>query len=102
MDHAGFSTYESLYRARDVFQARRVIVVTQPYHLSRALYIADALGLEAWGVGADGENYPGQSYRDAREVLARVKDWVYCLTQPEPTYLGEVTPVSGDGNATND
>jgi len=102
MDHAGFSTYESLYRARDVFLARRVIVVTQPYHLSRALYIAQALGLEAWGVGAEGENYYGQSYRNAREVLARVKDYFQCILQPEPTWLGEEIPVWGDGNATND
>ena len=102
MDHAGFSTYESLYRARDVFLAERVIIVTQPYHLPRALYIADALGLEAWGVGADGEDYFGQSYRNAREVLARAKDVFYCMTKPEPTFLGETIPVWGDGNATND
>ncbi len=102
MDHAGFSTYESLYRARDVFLAERVIIVTQPYHLPRALYIADALGLEAWGVGADGEDYFGQSYRNAREVLARAKDVFYCMTKPEPTFLGEPIPVWGDGNATND
>ena len=102
MDHTGFSTYESLYRARDVFLARRIIIVSQPYHLPRALYIAEALGLEAWGVGADGENYYGQSYRDFREALARVKDVFYCVTQPEPTYLGEAIPVWGDGDATND
>ena len=102
MDHAGFSTYESLYRARDVFLAERVIIVSQPYHLPRALYIAQALGLEAWGVGAEGQDYYGQSYRDARELLARVKDVFYCIVQPEPTYLGETIPVWGDGNATND
>ena len=102
MDHAGFSTYESLYRARDIFLARRVIIVTQPYHLPRALYIAEALGIEAWGVGADGEDYYGQSYRNAREALARVKDVFYCMTQPEPTFLGEQIPVWGDGNATTD
>jgi len=102
MDHAGFSTYESLYRARDVFLAKRVIIVSQPYHLPRALYIADALGLEAWGVGAEGEDYFGQSYRNAREVLARAKDVFYCMTKPEPTFLGETIPVWGDGNATND
>ncbi len=102
MDHAGFSTYESMYRARDVFKAERIIIVTQPYHLPRALYIAGALGLDAWGVGADGEDYYGQSYRNFREALARVKDVFYCVLQPEPTYLGEAIPVWGDGNATND
>ena len=102
MDHAGFSTYESLYRARDVFQAERVLIVTQEYHLYRALYIAEQLGLEAWGVGADYHTYAGQSLRDARELLARVKDAVMVLFEPEPTYLGEAIPVWGDGDATND
>ena len=64
--------------------------------------VAEALGLEAWGVAAEGEDYFGQSYRNAREVLARVKDVLYCAFQPEPTYLGEAIPVWGDGNATND
>lgn len=101
MDHAGFSTYESLYRARDIFCAERVIIVSQPYHLHRALYIADSLGLEAWGVGAEGEDYYGQSYREFRELLARVKDVFCCALQPEPTFLGEAIPIWGDGSATN-
>ena len=53
-------------------------------------------------MGAEGEDYYGQSYRNAREALARVKDVFYCMTQPEPTFLGEQIPVWGDGNATND
>ena len=53
MDHAGFSTYESIYRARDIFKANKVVIVTQEYHLYRALYIANQLGMEAYGVGAD-------------------------------------------------
>lgn len=102
MDHAGFSTYESMYRARDVFQAKKIIIVTQGYHLYRAVYIARALGLEAYGVDADLRNYSGQSGRDFREILARVKDFWTCVFQPEPTYLGLPIPISGDGNLTND
>lgn len=102
MDHAGFSTYESIYRARDVFKAEKVIIVTQKYHLYRALYIADRLGLEAFGVACDTREYAGQSYRDIREYAARVKDFLVCIVKPEPTYLGEAIPVSGDGDATND
>ena len=102
MDHAGFSTYESLYRARDVFQARRVLIVTQEYHLYRALYIARALGLDAWGVSADGGSYRGQTYRELREIAARIKDAVQCIWKPKPTFLGDAIPVSGDGDATND
>ena len=101
MDHAGFSTYESVYRARDVFRAKRVLIVTQEYHLYRALYIAEALGLEARGVSAAGGSYGGQGFRELREIAARVKDAFQCVFKPEPTFLGEPIPVSGDGNATN-
>lgn len=102
MDHAGFSTYESVYRARDVFAVGKMVIVTQRYHLPRALYAARALGLDAYGVAADGREYPGAVYRGVREVLARCKDFVTAVVQPEPTCLGEVLPVSGDGNVTND
>ncbi len=102
MDHAGFSTYESIYRAKEVFKAQKIIIVTQEYHLSRALYIANALGLEAYGVAADYHTYWGQSARDLREVLARNKDFLTSIFKPEPTYLGDAIPVSGDGDLTND
>ena len=102
MDHAGFSTYESLYRARDVFDAEKIIIVTQEYHLYRALYVAKALGVEAYGVAADYHTYVGQAKREVREILARNKDFATSILQPAPTYLGEVIPVSGDGNLTND
>lgn len=102
MDHAGFSTYESLYRVRDIFEAKKIIIVTQEYHLYRALYVADKLGLEAYGVASNPREYARQSYREVREVLARVKDFLYVIIKPEPTYLGDSIPVSGDGDITND
>lgn len=102
MDHAGFSTYETMYRARDVFKARKVIIVTQEYHLYRAVYIARQLGLEAYGVSSDLHSYSGQGMRNFREVLARFKDFTYTVFMPEPTFLGEAIPVNGDGNLTND
>lgn len=102
MDHAGFSTYESLYRARDIFQADHIIIVSQTYHLYRAVYLAQALKLDAIGVGSDLRNYRGQAYREFREILARNKDFVYAIFKPLPTFLGEVIPVNGDGNLTND
>lgn len=100
-DHAGFSTYESLYRAKAVFEAEKIIVVTQEYHLYRALYIAEQLGIEAYGVAADYRTYSGQSSRDVREVLARVKDFGMVIIKPEPTYLGEIIPVSSNGDLTD-
>lgn len=102
MDHAGFSTYESLYRARDVFQAKKVVLVTQEYHLYRALYVARELGLDAYGVSSDLQKYALQPKYDLREFLARVKDFLYVAVRPEPTFLGEAIPVNGNGNVTND
>lgn len=100
MDHAGFSTYESMYRARDVFEVKNVVIVTQRYHLYRALYIAEALGLNAYGVACDKGEYNGQIWLDAREMLARNKDLLYCIVKPLPTYLGPVIPISGSGELT--
>ncbi len=101
MDHAGFSTYESMYRARDIFCAERVIIVSQKYHLYRAVYDARALGLEAWGVAAEDIPYLGQLGREVREILARNKDVLWCMVKPEPTFLGDAIPVSGNGDLTN-
>ncbi len=102
MDHAGFSTYESVYRAKEIFEAEKLLIVTQEYHLYRALYIAEQLGLEAYGVSSDYHTYVGQSMREVREILARFKDFGTTIFKPEPTYLGESIPVSGNGDMTND
>ena len=102
MDHAGFSTYESMYRAKEIFKAEKILIVTQDYHLYRAIYDARALGLEAYGVASNPRSYGGQLYRDIREILARNKDFIYSIIKPEPTYLGEAIPVQGNGNLTND
>lgn len=101
MDHAGFSTYESMYRAKEIFGVNKVVIVTQGYHLYRSVYIARKLGIEAYGVNSDLQTYVGQTNRDIREVIARCKDFLYCIIEPEPTYLGEKIDISGDGNVTN-
>ena len=101
MDHAGFSTYESMYRAVEIFGVKKMIIVTQKYHLSRALYIANKLGIEAYGVASDYRSFGGQFARDCREVLARAKDLYTTVIKPLPTFLGEAIPISGDGTATN-
>ena len=102
MDHAGFKTYDSIYRAKEIFQSKKIIIVTQEYHLSRALYIANKLGLEAVGVPAEKKDYSGNTLREVREILARNKDFVQCMFKPEPTVLGDAIPVSGNGDQTND
>lgn len=102
MDHAGFSSYESIYRAKEIFGVKKIIIVTQKYHLYRALYIANQLGIEAYGVPSNPRNYVGQTKREIREILARNKDVFQCILKPKPTYLGESIPITGSGDITND
>ena len=101
LDFAGFSTYDSVYRANAVFKADRMIVVTQKYHLFRTLKLCDALGITSKGVASDQRKHRKRIFREAREVLARDKDMVKGLLKPEPTYLGDEIPVDGDGTVTH-
>lgn len=104
MDHAGFSTYETMYRARDVFLAKDAIVATQGAHLPRAVFIARSLGLNATGVAADRQPYGGATHLlRSREVAARAKAFlqVYVL-HSRPRFLGPPIPITGDGRVTGD
>ena len=100
LDHAGFSTYETMYRAATIFRAQSCVVVTQRYHLSRAVYLADTMDMETYGVEADREPYQRIRYFEAREALARVKDVIFAAVRPEPTYLGTPISLDGDGRVT--
>ncbi|MGL5152760.1 MAG: SanA/YdcF family protein [Clostridium sp.] len=104
MDHAGFSTYETMYRAKEIFKVDKAIIITNEYHLPRALYIANSLGIEVYGVPSDIRNYYYIDSYEAREVVAQIKDFIYVnVLKPEPTYLGEEIPVStSDGRVTDD
>lgn len=102
MDHAGFSTYETMYRAGAVFCVKTACIVTQKYHLYRSVYDAEKLGIDAIGVPAAQNKTLKQLVRDAREVIARNKDLLYCLLKPLPKYLGDEIPVTGNGDVTND
>ena len=101
LDHAGFSTYESMYRARDVFAVQRPLIVTQRYHLYRAVYDARRLGLDADGAAAAPNEYY-KTYNDLRELLARNKDFVFTVLKPKPTFLGEPIPIGLSGLLTED
>ncbi len=92
LDHAGFSTYDSIWRAKNVYNAEKVIIITQKYHLYRALFMAEKFEIEAYGVGADPREYAGQLYRDLREVFARVKDFYMVKFNPAPEYIGTDLP----------
>jgi SanA protein len=102
MDHAGFNTYDSMYRARDVFEVRDVIIVTQQFHVSRAVYIARSLGLDAVAYAQNQEKFGFRTRMswEAREYLARVKAFVYIVFKPKPRYLGDKIPIRGDGRKT--
>jgi SanA protein len=100
-DHAGFDTWDSMVRARKVFAVRSAIVVTQRFHLARALWLARRAGLRASGLAADARGY-GAVMRSlqAREVVARVKAVGDVVTGAAPRFLGPTHPIAGDGRST--
>lgn len=104
MDHAGFSTYDTMYRAKEIFKVDKAIIVTNEYHLPRALYIARKMGIDAYGLKSDKREYQLMDSYKKRELLAQLKDFVYVnILKPEPKFLGEAIPVSSsDGRVTED
>lgn len=100
-DHAGFSTYETMYRARHVFGAERIVVATQTYHLYRALYDAQGVGMEAIGVPSDYGEYANQSWYDIREVFARTKDFFQVLFGVPSTFVGDPISLDQSGDVTD-
>ena len=96
LDHAGFDTYDSLYRARDIFGVKSLIVVTQKFHLPRAVYIGRSLGMEAYGYVADRREYLGMFRNELRESLARSKALLDVVSGAKPKFLGEMIPIEGD------
>ncbi len=101
MDHAGFSTYDSMYRASEIFGCKKMLIISQEYHLYRAVYNARSLGIEAYGYGP-ADKYSGKEYRSFREIIARDKDWMKCIFKPKAELMGEKIDIHGDGDVTND
>ena len=101
LDYAGFSTWESMYRASYIFEVDELIIVTQQFHISRAVIMARSLGINALGYGIYQGRFRGQSLRTwtIREYFARVKAFYSIIFKPEPQFLGEKIPISGDGRA---
>ena len=95
MDYAGFDTYSSIYRARDVFLVESLSIVSQSFHLPRAVFIARNLGLEASGSSADRGHYKVTNY--FREMAADIKAVVNIASSRKPRHLGKEIPISGDG-----
>ena len=102
LDHAGFNTYDSIYRVKNIFQAKKIIIVTQKYHMYRALYLANKLDLEAVGIVA--LDIPQKSImlkNQIREVLSRDKNFFKGIIKPKSKYLGEIIPLNQDGIITS-
>ncbi|MDR0312663.1 MAG: YdcF family protein [Treponema sp.] len=102
MDHAGFNTWDSMYRARDVFEVKELLIVTQEFHISRAVCMARSLGIDAVGYGLTEDHFGKinlQAWR-TREFLARIKAVYSIIFNIQPKYLGDIIPISGDGRAT--
>lgn len=95
LDHAGFDTYSTMYRARDIFGVSSVLIVSQSFHLPRAVFLARQLGIKAYGVSADGGRILLRNY--TREVFANIKAIFYLLLDINPKYLGSQIPITGDG-----
>ena len=102
IDHAGYCTYDSMYRAKEIYGVEKMVVVTQKYHLYRALWIAEKMDIEVYGVAAKEVDYNGQLKRDVRETGARVKDFFECIFMNEAEYMGEKIPLTGSGDVTNE
>lgn len=97
LDHAGFDTYSSMYRARDIFLITSAIVVTQSFHLPRAVFLARNLDIEAHGLSTDQHSYRIQN--NLRELLANVKAMMNVMFNRTPKYLGEEIPITGDSSS---
>lgn len=99
MDHAGFDTYDSMFRAKEIFNIKSAIIVTQDFHINRSVYIARNLGIEAYGFSVDESMYK-ETVRfnwKAREMLTRVKAFKDVIFNSNPTYFGEKIPITGNG-----
>ena len=95
MDHAGFNTYDSMYRAKEIFGVENLLISTQDFHIARSVYIARRMGISAYG-------YPcvdigNGRHNRMRESLARVKAVIDTGIRRKPRFLGESIPISGDG-----
>jgi len=102
LDHAGFDTFDSIYRAKNIFRLNSLLISTQDFHLSRSLYIAQRLDIDAWGCRADKRYYANIDYMKRREWLASIKAWLDINLGSRPKFLGRIIDINGDGHQTWD
>lgn len=100
MDHFGLDTYDSMYRAVHVFQVKTAVIATQRFHLQRALYIGDKLGLDCFGYATNPRSYSSTPYMLVREIGARLKALYETNSDAPPGKMSPPFPISGDGRGT--
>ncbi len=103
MDHAGFNTYDSLYRAKNIFKVNSLLISTQKFHMGRALYIARNLNIDAYGYPSEDKRIYNMSYLYFREAFARIKAFFdTVIIRRESKFLGEPIPIWGNGESTHE
>lgn len=102
LDHAGLDTFSTMYRAKYIFGIKRALIITQEFHLPRALYLANALELEVLGCSADLHTYQDIKKMKQREILARVKAWIDTSFMATPKYMGSTYDINERGEQTWD
>jgi SanA protein len=102
LDHAGFDTYNTMVRAKEIFKVKDAIIVTQEFHLPRAIYIARSIGLNAYGIKSDKHKYLSLERLKIRELIANVKAFSAILFHKKPRFLGEQIPITGDSKLSYD
>lgn len=98
LDHAGFDTYDSIYRAKNIFEVESLIIITQNFHLPRAIYIGQKLNIPTSGIIADKQKYLNIEKNEMRENLARIKAFLNVIFKSQPKFLGEKIPINGDNS----
>ena len=102
LDYAGFDTYSTIYRAKHIFKIDRAILVSQEYHLNRAIYIGNKLGLQTVGLAADVGAYHNYNYVRFRECFTICKSVFDVARNREPHFLGHEVNINGVSNYTKD
>jgi SanA protein len=98
LDYAGFDTYSTLYRAKEVFGVQEAVLISQKYHLARAVYIAKNLGINCQGFASKQAGRFTTRKGRIREYAASIKAGADCIRHRKPKYLGEKISLDGPSN----
>lgn len=102
IDYAGFDTYSTMYRAKHIFKIKKATLISQEYHLNRAIYIGQKLGIKSAGYSANKGEYLGYNYVCFREYGSIFKSFFDVLRNREPRFLGGEISINGESNYSKD